>query len=146
MPDGRDGVVHGSAVALDGRGLLILGPSGAGKSTLTLNLLALGAALVSDDATLICGTDPLEIRAPAAIAGRVEARGLGLLPLPAVPSAPLWMVVALRNSPGPRLPHPQRLSVKGRDVPLFTCADAPNLAASLILCLRHATLPTDTHP
>ena len=41
--------IHASAVALDGRALLIVGPSGSGKSALALRMMAHGATLVSDD-------------------------------------------------------------------------------------------------
>ena len=37
--------LHASAVALDGRGALILGASGSGKSGLALRLMALGAGI-----------------------------------------------------------------------------------------------------
>ena len=42
-------LLHGTAVSIDGCGLLILGPSGAGKSSLAIDMLALGAQLISDD-------------------------------------------------------------------------------------------------
>lgn len=45
--------IHGTAVAIDGRGVLLIGPSGAGKSDLALRLIDDGAALVGDDA-LVC--------------------------------------------------------------------------------------------
>ena len=45
--------LHASAVALDGRGALLLGASGAGKSGLALRLMALGARLVADDRVLL---------------------------------------------------------------------------------------------
>lgn len=45
---GRE-VLHGGCVTRSGRALMILGPKGAGKSTLTAELVAAGAALVSDD-------------------------------------------------------------------------------------------------
>ena len=44
-------ILHGSCVAVEGRGVLIVGPSGAGKSSLALALMALGAELVADDRT-----------------------------------------------------------------------------------------------
>jgi serine kinase of HPr protein (carbohydrate metabolism regulator) len=39
--------VHGTAVLLDGCGILLCGPSGAGKSDLALRLLDRGARLVN---------------------------------------------------------------------------------------------------
>src|SRR5262245_61986603 len=77
-------LVHGSAVAWGGRGLLILGASGRGKSALALALTATGAALVADDRVEIVRRGrALVARAPAALAGLVEARGIGILPVPA---------------------------------------------------------------
>ncbi|RME65602.1 MAG: aldolase, partial [Alphaproteobacteria bacterium] len=43
--------VHGTCVAIDGAGVLILGPSGAGKSDFALRLIDEGAVLVADDYT-----------------------------------------------------------------------------------------------
>jgi hypothetical protein len=42
-------VLHGSAVAIDGRVLVLLGSKAAGKTTTALTLLQRGAALVTDD-------------------------------------------------------------------------------------------------
>jgi hypothetical protein len=42
-------ILHGTCVAIRGRGVLLLGPSGAGKSDLALRLIDRGAALVGDD-------------------------------------------------------------------------------------------------
>ena len=39
-------LLHATAVAVDGSGLLILGPSGSGKSSLAIEILALGADLI----------------------------------------------------------------------------------------------------
>ena len=68
-------IVHASCVALGGRGVLILGGSGAGKSGLALQLMAYGAALVSDDRTILSNRDgALQAAAPDTIRGRIEAR------------------------------------------------------------------------
>lgn len=45
--------LHGSAVAIDGRAILIAGPSGAGKSTLAQALVNCGGQLVSDDLSVL---------------------------------------------------------------------------------------------
>jgi serine kinase of HPr protein (carbohydrate metabolism regulator) len=74
-------LIHASTVAFgrDG-GIVILGPSGAGKSTLALRLIATGAQLVADDRTIVLAhAGRLYARAPRRIAGRIEARGLGIL-------------------------------------------------------------------
>ena len=41
--------VHGTAIDIDGAGILLLGPSGSGKSDLALRLIDGGARLVADD-------------------------------------------------------------------------------------------------
>ena len=73
-------VVAASCVAVEGRAALILGASGRGKSTLALTLMAMGATLVSDDGVVLRrAPDGLTASAPPALAGLVEARGIGLL-------------------------------------------------------------------
>jgi len=42
-------LVHATAIAIDGRAVLLRGPSGAGKSDLALRLIDAGARLVADD-------------------------------------------------------------------------------------------------
>ena len=50
-------VVHGAAVDLDGKGVLILGGSGTGKTTLAALATKCGARIVSDDLLLINTSD-----------------------------------------------------------------------------------------
>jgi HPr kinase/phosphorylase len=83
-------------VAVEGRGVLLVGPSGAGKSALALRLIALGAELVADDRTLVARHgDRLVAAAPASGHGLIEARGVGLLRLPALGAVPLALAVDL---------------------------------------------------
>lgn len=63
-------------------GVLLLGPSGAGKSDLALRLIDSGAVLVADDQVVLERIeDVLEAGPPAALAGLLEVRGLGLVRL-----------------------------------------------------------------
>ena len=48
-----DRPLHASAVAIEGRAVLITGPSGSGKSGLALDIIALGARLVADDGVIL---------------------------------------------------------------------------------------------
>ncbi|MGC8522689.1 MAG: HPr kinase/phosphorylase [Acidibrevibacterium sp.] len=86
------GQIHGSCVARDGAGVLLLGPSGAGKSDLALRLIDRGFALVADDRVDIAAGIA---RAPAELAGLIEIRGLGIAQLAHTPEVPLALVVEL---------------------------------------------------
>jgi HPr kinase/phosphorylase len=87
-------------------GVLLLGDSGAGKSDLTLRLIEQGALLVCDDHTdLFVDGGKLKARAPAALAGLIEIRGLGIVALSYEPSAEIVLVVQLvAGDAAPRMP------------------------------------------
>lgn len=126
-------IVHGSAVAVAGRGLLVVGPSGAGKSALALALMALGAGLVADDRTVLAveGTG-VTADAPEALRGRIEARHLGILGARAVGPVPLALVVDLSGPRDARLPQQRRIELLGVAVPLVMAQPAPELAPALL--------------
>jgi HPr kinase/phosphorylase len=96
--------LHGSCVAREGDGVLILGPSGSGKSDLTLRLLGRGFTLVADDQV-----DIADGRAspPEALAGLLEVRGLGIVRLPYSRQVKLSIVIALDDC-SDRLPEPEQ--------------------------------------
>jgi HPr kinase/phosphorylase len=130
--------VYGTSVALGGDGILLQGPSGSGKSDLALRLIDAGALLVADDQTeLTVLGDALRMTAPAAIAGRIEVRGVGILRVPSVASAILRLVVALVPPERiERLPEPQVCEFLGRSVPLLALAPfAASAPAKLRLAL-----------
>lgn len=116
--------VHGTSVALEGDGILLRGPPGSGKSDLALRLIEAGARLVADDQTeLARAGDTLTMTAPAAIAGRLEVRGVGILRVPSVAAAPLRLVVDLVAPERiERLPEPEFCELLGRAVPLLLLA------------------------
>ena len=93
--------LHASCAARDGHGVLLIGPPGSGKSDLILRLLDHGFDLVADDRVeLEAGV----ARAPDALAGLLEVRGLGIVRLPYRDSAPVALVVELGEAE--RLPEP----------------------------------------
>jgi len=100
--------VHATCVAIDGVGVLIRGPSGSGKSDLALRLIEGGAVLVADDQVAVeASGKALLARAPAALRGLLEVRGVGIVALASQDSAPVGLVVDL--VPGgavERLPAP----------------------------------------
>jgi HPr kinase/phosphorylase len=127
--------IHGGCVAVEGRGLLILGPAGSGKSSLALELIALGAELVADDrVALRAEAGGLRASAPAALRGLIEARGLGLLRLPAAAEARVALAVDLAPSPE-RLPARRAFRALGAAAPLVNAPLAAR-AAALFAALR----------
>ena len=96
MPDLSSETLHASTVAIDGRAVLIEGRSGSGKSDLALRLIDRGAALVSDDYTLVMRKDGvLRAKAPTTIAGKIEVRGIGIVDMPTVDDVPVALIVRL---------------------------------------------------
>jgi HPr kinase/phosphorylase len=95
--------VHGSCAARAGAGVLLIGPPGSGKSDLLLRLLDRGFELVADDRVEI---DDGMARAPMALAGLLEIRGLGIVRLPHARHARLALAVRMvAGGEVPRLPE-----------------------------------------
>jgi serine kinase of HPr protein (carbohydrate metabolism regulator) len=131
--------VHGTAIALGSEGILLRGPSGAGKSDFALRLIDQGARLVADDQTeLRREGDDITMSAPATIAGQMEVRGLGIVSLPSVASAPLRLVVDLMPSAEiERMPLPRESHFLGCTIPAIALAPFEASApAKLRLALR----------
>ncbi|WP_299688706.1 HPr kinase/phosphatase C-terminal domain-containing protein [uncultured Tateyamaria sp.] len=123
--------VHASAVAFGPRGVLIQGASGSGKSSLALQLIRMGATLISDDQTeLYLQNDTLWGRAPDTIAGLIEARGLGLLHADAAP-APICAAVDLDTIETERLPPQRSIKLLDREVPQLHKVESPAWPAAL---------------
>ena len=88
--------VHGTVIALNGRGVLLRGPPGAGKSDLALRLIDRGARLVADDRVdLSVRRGRLIAAAPSALAGLIEVRGIGVVPVPRRRAAEIVLVADL---------------------------------------------------
>ena len=129
-------ILHASCVAVNGRGLLLRGPSGAGKSTLALHLMALGAALVADDTTVLLRSGERVIaQCPPAGRGLIEARGIGLLRAVPQQTVPLSHVVDL-GPPEARLPPLRHVTLCGVDVPLHRCTGGIESAGALMQLMR----------
>ena len=97
--------IHGTAIALNGRGVLLLGKPGSGKSDLALRLIDRGALLIADDQVCLRREDDtLLLFGPAILSARIELRGVGLLSAPHLAAAPM-MMAALCDQPVERLPH-----------------------------------------
>ena len=126
------GLVHASAVAIGRSGVLIIGPSGSGKSSLSLELMALGAVLVSDDQVhLDVNPDCVRLSPPPSIAGQIEARGVGILRAEWTPAI-LQMVVDMSATENERLPVHRHVIVSNHRFPLVHNVASGHFPASIL--------------
>ncbi|MGE5147594.1 MAG: HPr kinase/phosphorylase [Candidatus Eiseniibacteriota bacterium] len=135
--------VHATCVEVEGMGVLLRGPSGSGKSDLALRLIDGGARLVADDRTDLAVEDGrLIATCPAALAGRLEVRGVGIGSVPSVARAVVGLVVDLVAADRvERLPDWAPCRIDGIAVPCLALApfeaSAPaklRLAARWVQC------------
>lgn len=132
-------LMHATAVAIDGRAVLLRGPSGAGKSDLAVRLIDAGARLVADDQSELCRQgDAIIVRAPATIVGLIEVRGVGIMRLNALAEAPVALIADLVASEAiERLPEPQNKTILGVALPRIALAPfEASATAKLRLALR----------
>lgn len=137
-------LIHATAVAIDGRAVLLRGAPGAGKSDLALRLIDAGARLVADDqCELHREGDALIVRAPATIAGLIEVRGVGILRLDALDEAPVALIADLVPADDmERLPARRTETILGAALPLIALAPfEASAAAKLRLALGAFTAP-----
>ncbi len=144
-------LVHGTALALGGKAVLIRGPSGSGKSDLALRCIALPpfphigerAQLLADDQVQLAVTPRgLQASAPETIAGKIEVRGVGILSTTPSASAVLALVVDLvRVSDVPRYPLEELFAeFLGIRVPLLRLAPFEASAPiKVVLALHEAS-------
>jgi len=113
--------IHATCIDIDGDGVLLRGPSGCGKSDLALRLIDTGARLVADDRTDVSLVDgQLVASAPAALAGRLEVRGIGILNIGAIPKSPVALIIELVSPEDvERLPDPITQDILGIALPLL---------------------------
>ena len=122
-------LAHGSAVALDGRGILMVGPSGSGKSMMALALMAHGAALIADDRVAI--GPGLLMSPPEQIAGRIEARFIGILGAETA-TAPLELVLNMGHTETERLPPRRVAHLDGQKVVCLHAVESPYFPAMIL--------------
>ncbi|MPQ95723.1 HPr kinase/phosphorylase [Thioclava sp. JE_KL1] len=130
--------LHASAVALDPeRGVLIRGASGSGKSLLALRLMALGVSLVADDRVdLRTEGGALIASAPEPIAGRIEARGVGILRADHLSQARITLLVDLDREEVERLPTCRKDRVLGVNLPLVLRVQHGHLDVAILQWLK----------
>jgi len=129
--------VHGTAVSIDGKGLLILGQSGSGKSQLALALITHGAKLISDDQVILINTESeIILSAPKSISGKIEARFIGILKMPVL-IAPLYLVIDLDQKELDRLPKKKFVTYFNKKIPALNANGIKKLEYSLIPLLKN---------
>lgn len=129
----EEALIHGTCLAIGADGVLLLGKPGSGKSSLALRLIdqpggglsgmVRSARLVADDQVRIRKTgESLIAAAPAALANRLEIRGLGIATLAALPEVSLRLAVRLTPAAEiERLPDlaAARMDILGIALPLI---------------------------
>jgi len=149
--------IHATAIAVGNRGVLIRGPSGAGKSDLALRCLAFGPStvlgdtvkLVADDQVILTSdlSPPLPrlvARAPEALRGKIEIRGVGILEVAVRDEVDIALVADLaREGPVERYPDPwPKVALCGLEVPLIRILPFESSAPlKLFAALDMASLP-----
>ena len=129
MTEAESRYVHGTAVAVGTRGVLIRGDSGSGKSRLAARLTSEAhrrkwfAALVGDDRVELDARGPrLIARGHPAIAGLIEHRGEGLVATPCEAACVIDCLIDLSTATTVRFPEPGRDAVEllGLSLPRIT--------------------------
>jgi len=135
--------IQATCVVVDSFGVLLRGPSGSGKSDLALRLIDTGAKLVADDGVELrrrgeCLFARLPAGVPDSVRGRIEVRGLGILPAPFTQETPLALVIDLVAAETlERLPEPMTVELLGVALPLLRLSAAePSAAAKVRLAVR----------
>jgi HPr kinase/phosphorylase len=137
---------HASAVLIGSRAALIRGPAGSGKSHLAWALIDAAATglvrfarLVSDDRVeLTASHGRLLIRAPSALAGLIEVRGLGVRRLAYEPVAVAGLVIDLSAVDSERIPasSAQTAEIGGIRLPRLPVAAGADALAAVLATLK----------
>lgn len=116
---GAGAAYQATAVAIDGRALLIEGAPGSGKSSLALALIDRGAQLIGDDSVMLeCMGDRVRVCPHPNTRGLLEVRNLGLVAMPVVDGAPVGLVVRLDETAPRFIEQAETAVLAGMAVPL----------------------------
>ena len=100
--------------------------------------MAMGADLVADDQTILTRRDAqLFARSPAALAGLIEARGLGILRAPPLSEAEIVLVVDLSQTESDRLPPSRKIALLEVPLDLVLGSQSNHFPASVLCYLRY---------
>ena len=99
--------------------------------------MAFGAQLVADDRVCLAVQDgALIARAPAQIAGLIEARGAGILRADALAQARIVLAVEMGQDETERLPFSREIAVLGVTLPLVLRLQHGHLEAVILQWLK----------
>lgn len=123
--------LHGTCVQVKGQAVLITGKPGSGKSSLALQLIDRGAVLIADDQTSLSQEEgEIVVRAPEALKGLMEVRGVGICQFPCQEKSFLKLFVEICDSIDvERLPEPIFIEYYGIKVPYLKLLKGDPLGA-----------------
>ncbi len=138
--------LHATCVAIDGYGILLRGPSGSGKSDLALRLIDqyTDTILVADDRVDVAVRDgAVYASAPAALAGMLEVRGVGIVRVTYKGATKVHLLVDLMDAEQiARLPERAFEEILGVALPRLALAPFEHSApAKLRQALRQIVAP-----
>jgi serine kinase of HPr protein (carbohydrate metabolism regulator) len=136
--------VHASAVLVGEAGILVRGDPGTGKSTLVRRLVeaarakGLFAQLLADDRVLLMAEHGRLVARPhPAIAGQLEVRGFGIVPMAHAPAAVVRLIVDCGRPPLDRLPAPDQLYSNLAGVSVRRIVAGPEDTERVLFALEH---------
>jgi serine kinase of HPr protein (carbohydrate metabolism regulator) len=130
-------ILHATAVAVNGAGVLIVGASGTGKSSLALEMMARGAELVADDGVILQRMDQtILMTCPETLRGLIEARGVGLLMAHPVAKARLALVVDMDKTENTRMPPDRQTRYLDKTIPMLHNVASQHFPAAVIQYLK----------
>ena len=145
--------VHGCAVLVGAHAILIRGPAGSGKSRLALSLIEAAASgrlrlarLIADDRVALAACHGrLLARAPSALAGLIEVRGLGIRRIAHEPMAVVSLVVDLTAPDAERLPAPPaaQTTIAGIILPRLAVASGQDPCPAVLAYLATTSAPLE---
>lgn len=134
--------IHATTIAFEGAAAILRGPPGSGKSDLALRLIDRGAQLVADDQTILfVEGGRLMAQSPVEIAGKMEVRGIGVVPVGPPIVAPVTLLIDLvALDEVPRIPTYDKVELVGFKVPAIKLAPF-ELSAPAKVRLALKTMP-----
>jgi len=112
-------LIQGTAVSIDGRGVLILGAPNSGKTSLALALIDRGAGLIGDDGVAISDEEGRVMASPPPnITGMIEVRNIGIVQMPCN-SAPLCLILELDKEAPRFIDEADSRELAGQSIPMI---------------------------